>query len=383
MIQHESGTVSDSDTVPTTPDTTPDSSTSGSEVPRLFLPVLLIKILFLVGGVFLFVLSLQLLREGASIYSSQIRGLFITSNLNALGIGWFLAYIFLSGSPVAAIAISLFASESINAVQTLLMIVGSRFGASFIVLFVGFIYYLRGHQRAGSIAIGVLAFLTTVAIYVPAALLSYGIIVSDMFAMWTINDMPGGVSFIDDIYSPILHQLRLWSVPGWGMFMAGVAVLIVSFKFLDSALPDIHPEQNAFQHISRLIYRPMAMFVLGALITILTLSVSVSLAILVPLSAKGIIRRENSLPYIMGANITTFIDTFVAALSIGGSDAFMIVFVKMGSVAFISLIVLMLFYRPFKRITLYVQEKIINDNRTLALFLCVMLIIPVTLLFIG
>jgi solute carrier family 34 (sodium-dependent phosphate cotransporter) len=113
-----------------------------------------------------------------------------------------------------------------------------------------------------------------------------------------------------------------------------------------------------------------------------TLSVSVSLSILVPLSAKGMVRRENTLPYIMGANITTFIDTLVAALIVGGPAAFTIVLVEMVSVATLSLLVLLFGYRPFASGVLRLQELIIRDNRTLACFLAVMLVVPLLLLFV-
>ena len=65
----------------------------------------------------------------------------------------------------------------------------------------------------------------------------------------------------------------------------------------------------------RLLYRPLVTFALGLAVTTLTMSVSVSLSVLVPLSARGYIRRENVIPYIMGANITTFVDTLVACCS--------------------------------------------------------------------
>ncbi len=84
----------------------------------------------------------------------------------------------------------------------------------------------------------------------------------------------------------------------------------------------------------------------------------------------------------MGANITTFIDTLVAALINGGPAAFTIVLVEMISVALLSLLVLLLGYRPFERTILRLQETIIRSNRTLGAFLCVMLVIPLVLLLI-
>ncbi len=189
-------------------------------------------------------------------------------------------------------------------------------------------------------------------------------------------------SLIDQIYGPILELLRHWGTPGWLEFLAGIGSLLLAFNVLDRALPEISAERSSFQRIGQLVYRPAAMFLLGAAVTSVTLSVSVSLSILVPLSAKGLVRRENTLPYIMGANITTFIDTLVAALIQGGPRAFTIVLVEMVSVTILSLLVLLLFYRPFERAILRLQELIIRNNRTLGVFLCTMLIVPVGLLLV-
>jgi Na+/phosphate symporter len=347
------------------------------------LPSWLPKLVIMLVGLFMFILALQLLKQGAKVYGGQIIQLLnVSTPVNTLGFGWLLAYLFLSGSPVAAIAVSFFAAGTISSIQAFTMITGSRLGASFIVLFVGFIYYLRGHKRAASISIGVLALLTTAAIYLPALAVGYWLLTSGVFGGLQVNATTPVASFIDAIYGPILDLIKALGLPGWIVFALGIGALLLAFNLLDRALPEMSAERSAFQRIGRLVYRPMAMFLLGCAVTSVTLSVSVSLSILVPLSAKGLVRRENTLPYIMGANITTFIDTLVAALINGGPAAFTIVLVEMISVATLSLLVLLLCYRPFERAILRMQELIIRDNRTLGAFLCIMLVIPVILLLV-
>jgi sodium-dependent phosphate cotransporter len=347
------------------------------------LPHWLSKLLIMIVGLLVFILALQLLKQGAKAYGGEIiRLLNVSSAANSLGFGWLLAYIFLSGSPVAAIAVSFFAAGIISNMQAFTMITGSRLGASFIVLFVGFIYYLRGHQRSASISIGVLALLTTAAIYLPALAIGYWLLTSGVFGSLQISAATPVSSLIDAIYGPILALINRWGLPGWSVFVCGIGTLLLAFNLLDRALPEMNAERSSFQRIGRLVYRPVAMFLLGCAVTSVTLSVSVSLSILVPLSAKGLVRRENTLPYIMGANITTFIDTLVAALINGGPAAFTIVLVEMISVAALSLLVLALCYRQFERTILRLQEAIIRDNRTLGAFLCIMLIVPIILLLV-
>ncbi|MFQ3663624.1 MAG: hypothetical protein SNJ69_14680, partial [Chloroflexaceae bacterium] len=54
------------------------------------------------ASLFLFILALESLKRGAGAYGSLASGLFrVDSPAGALGMGWLLAYLFLSGSPVA------------------------------------------------------------------------------------------------------------------------------------------------------------------------------------------------------------------------------------------------------------------------------------------
>lgn len=343
----------------------------------------LARLAFALAGLFLFIVALELLKRGAGGYGRElIRVLNISTPASALGFGWLLAYVFLSGSPVAAVAVSFFASGTIDRVQTFMMITGSRLGASFVVLFVGFLYALRGHRRTTSLAIGVLALLTTAAIYVPALILGSWLLSVNAFAWLQIEAGGPLASVVDALTDPLVSLASDW-LPAWALLPTGAAVLLLGFQLLDKALPDLSPAHPAFQRIDHLTGRPLAMFLLGAAVTSVTMSVSVSLSILVPLAARGVVRREQTLPYIMGANITTFVDTLVAALIVGGPAAFTIVVVEMCSVAALSIAVLIFAYGPFQRRITALQERIVRDSRTLAIFLGVILLVPLLLLVLG
>ena len=126
----------------------------------------------------------------------------------------------------------------------------------------------------------------------------------------------------------------------------------------------------------------MVMFSLGALVTAISMSVSLSLSILVPLSARGFVRRENVIPYIMGANITTFIDTLLAAVLLNNPAAFTVVFVEMVSISIISLIILLTFYRSYQRIILKFMTWVTTNNRNLGIYVIALLVVPILLMLI-
>jgi Na+/phosphate symporter len=342
------------------------------------------KLAVAVAAILLFILALELLKRGAAGFGPFLKDtLRITNAANTLGFGWLFAYVVLSGSPVAAISLSFFASGTIDAVQTFSMITGSRLGASFIVLFVGFLYFLRGHQRAASISIGILCLLVTATVYLPAMGVGYWLLTRGVLDAIQFGTPGALTSVLDLIYDPIVAAV-IGVVGRWPfvVFLLGMGTLLFSFNLLDRALPEIDAEGSGFERVGRLVYRPMAMFVLGMAVTSVTLSVSVSLSILVPLSAKGFIRRENTLPYIMGANITTFIDTLFATLLMGGSQAFTIVLVEMLSVAGISILILVLMYRWYEGGIVWLLDVIMRTNRGLAVFMGVMLVVPIGLLLI-
>jgi len=112
------------------------------------------------------------------------------------------------------------------------------------------------------------------------------------------------------------------------------------------------------------------------------MSVSLSLSILVPLSARGFVRRENVIPYIMGANITTFIDTLLAAVLLGNPAAFTVVFVEMLSISIISLIILLFFYRNYHKAVLKFMNWVTTSNRNLGIYVIALLVVPVLLMLI-
>ena len=85
-------------------------------------------------ALFLFVGALQLMKTGAaSLDVLQNEGFLVKNAGSTLGLGWIGALFVLSGSPVAASALTLVAADSISEIQGFTMLTGSRLGAAFVV----------------------------------------------------------------------------------------------------------------------------------------------------------------------------------------------------------------------------------------------------------
>ncbi|HLB26561.1 MAG TPA: hypothetical protein VJN32_02845 [Dehalococcoidia bacterium] len=336
---------------------------------------------YAVAGLMIFILALELLKKGAGGLKPVLNGVSADGVLNLLGFGWSGAYAVMSGSPVAAIALSLFAGGTISDVEAFAMINGTRLGASFIVLFVGFLLYVFRRRSADGLYIGVVALLTAFTLWLPV--LPIGIIA--LRAGWFDSvelSTPGAItSFVDVAFDPAV-DFAAGHLPRIALFGLGIGLLLGAFTVFDRALPNLEQPSLRVERIRDWIHHPLAMFVLGLTITAMTLSVSLSLTLLIPLSLKGYIRRDGIIPYVMGANISTWVDTLVAALLLDSPRAFTIVFTEMVIGASISLFVLVFLYRPYSRIILATAHRVTRSRRGFALFLGVIFVVPLVLFFV-
>jgi Na+/phosphate symporter len=339
------------------------------------------KVVIVLVALSLFILAIQLLKSGAKELVPFVRGYAVHNPVNALGLGWLAAYIVLSGSPVAAISLSLLDAGALDQLSSFWMIVGSRMGAAFIVLAVGFVYALRGHDRRNSLRMGLLALLTTFAIQLPALLIGFGLLNARVLDWFHLSATSRLLSVLDLVMDPVIQAIESW-LPRWTIFGLGFGVLWWSMNLLDHGMPNFHLEESAERRHPRWLTHPLAAFGLGLAVTSVTMSVSVSLSILVPLAVRGYLRRGNVIPYIMGANITTFVDTLVVAILLNNPGATVVVLAEMLSIALISILILLLVYRPFENSLLSLTDHIGGSNRTLALFLAVIVGVPVALLLI-
>jgi len=282
---------------------------------------------------------------------------------------------------VAVAAVALLSADALSPLQAFTMIAGSRLGACLIVLLLGCIYILRGYEQWTALTAGVLSLLLTgsiqlVTLPVGTLILRWGWL--DGFSVPVLAGLATG---LNQIVGPLTASLAA-HLPGWMLFAGGVGLVTLSFRFFDRALPQVRLERTDFGQVPRLVYRPEIMFLMGLAITLFTMSVSVSVGILVPLSARGYMRRENIMPYIMGANVSTLVDTLVAATLLGDPRSVTVVIVHMICAAVVSLSLILMAYRRYERAISDSLAWITRQRRNFILFLGVIFVVPVVLILL-
>lgn len=345
------------------------------------------RIAYLVVGLALFVAALGLMRHGAEALIPSLEGSVFTDNATStLGLGWLGACLVLSGSPVAASALTLLGGGAIDRTEAFTMLTGSRLGAAFVVLVVGVAYAVRSKgqgSRRAPVSIGVLALLMTAVVYVPGAIVGWLLLDRGTFDGLDIGTSPELTSATDRAFGWLVDAI-VEVAPGWTLFPIGLGLLLLGFQAFDRVLPAVGSDrlerEEGEDEDEGWTSRLWPMFLAGCAVTTLTLSVSVSLTLLVPLVAKGHVRRANTLPYIAGANITTLVDTLAAAVLLGDQDAVRVVVAVTAVVTAWTLLLLVTAYPLLRRVLLGVARAILASNRRLAGFAAALLLVPLALI---
>jgi hypothetical protein len=331
------------------------------------------------AGVLLFVLALELLKHGAGGVGPVLHAAGVSGLAGGIGVGWLGACLLLSGSPVAAVALTLLASSAITTAETFGMISGSRLGASFVVLVIGVLEDLRaGRREARSAYIGVAALVATAVTYLPAMGLAWLALERGALAGLRLEGH-GLEGPVEALFGPTL-DVTTALLPWGALFVAGVLLLLLAFKAFDRALPDLGSGRGPLLPADHVVYRPWFMFGVGLATTALTLSVSVAISLLVPLAARGFVRRENVWPYILGANVTTLVDTLFAGAVVGHPDAVRMVALLMVSVALVSLPAVLLVPDAFGRGVDRVASLATGSARAVVVFVVLLFSVPLALI---
>jgi solute carrier family 34 (sodium-dependent phosphate cotransporter) len=343
----------------------------------------------LASGLFLFVGALQLMKTGAAALGILQPGSVLVENaLSTLGLGWLGALLVLSGSPIAATSLALVAAgeesggaRGLSELEGFTMLTGSRLGAAFVVLVVAVIYALRageGHRRA-PVSTAVLALTATAVVYLPAAVLGALLLTWEPYSNFELGFPAGFVDLIDLVYGDIVEWAK--DLPAPLVFLGGIGVLLLAFKLIDTALPDI--DDDRVSRRPAWLRRKWPMFALGSAVALVTMSVSVALTILVPLVAKKMVRQEYVLPYIMGANITTLGDTMLAAFALDSPAAVRVVLAEVIAAGSLSILLLALAYPAVWSALWTTQTAITRSRARLAAFTLGVLLVPVLTIALG
>ncbi|MDX1745981.1 MAG: sodium:phosphate symporter, partial [Halobacteriales archaeon] len=294
---------------------------------------------------------------------------------------WTSSYVLMNGSIIAALGLSLYAADLLSDPQLFLIIAGSRLGAAGIVVLIGALEYVadRRYTLRRATSLGLLTFVVTHSVYLPATLLGYGLLT---VAKLQPPPFPafafprGGVVVAFSAFAETLTR-TLGAVP---VLLLAVGLLVVSLHVFNTILDRI--ETDRLRRVTRhALQRPWVGLLLGGLVTAATTSVAFSLGVVVPLYNRGFVSRRHIIPYILGANLGTLSDTVVVGMVLETETGAAIVLALLGTAGLVSLLAVARFETYYDWIAV-LHDAIVGDRRMFYAALVLLLVVPLGLMMI-
>ncbi len=343
------------------------------------------RVLIAAFSIFLFIFGLQLLGESTQAVAEALRGIIkalVTGEISSLGAGWLIAYLVLNGATSAAIGIAFLKSGLIELTSVFMFIGGSRLGATFIVVFIGLLEYLQGKNDdlRDSCSIGIIQFLATYLVYLPAILIGYlGLTTLDLSFLKVSG--PAWLNYgLDTLFKPLTQLMTDFFNPPL-LFVSSILLLVVSLRIFDRAFHGLGEEKFRSEYLRFQLSNKWIAFALGAGITLVTTSVALSVGIIVPMYNRGYFKRREIIPYLMGANLTTMISSIIAAVVIKSAVAMQAVLTLTLAVTLTTLVVL-IFYDTFYGLLQKTFNAIMMETRYLIIFTALLALMPPLLILL-
>ncbi|NQT09166.1 hypothetical protein HQ586_08825 [Candidatus Bathyarchaeota archaeon] len=128
--------------------------------------------------------------------------------------------------------------------------------------------------------------------------------------------------------------------------------------------------------------KPKRAFLAGFIFTILVPSTSVMVSLLVPLAGSGVILADYYiLPYILGANIGTVFDVFIAALATGTPISMGVWLVHL-AINLIGAIIFFPLMKPFSRLVRRTAEIMAENTKITAVIGILFILIPLSVVLL-
>ena len=296
--------------------------------------VLLLQILALLGVLYVFFVSLELMGDSFKLMGRGFaEGLLETTSNPLIGLftGILATSLVQSSSTVTSLTVALVASGTLTVPVAIPVIMGANIGTTVTNTIVSMGHITRPDEfrraMAGATVHDFFNWMTVI-ILLPLELW-FGILSRPAYALTAGMADVGGTELLSplkEITKPVAAWLsELLLENGILVLIVGLALLFLALRYLVVLLKAL-VLGRAEGALDRYIFgKPMLALLAGLVLTVFVQSSSVTTSLVVPLVGAGILTVRQIFPYTLGANVGTTITALLAALALaagtGGDEA--------------------------------------------------------------
>ena len=349
------------------------------------------KWLKLIFFIYLFILSIELIKKSSLLLAPDIKNLLIQNitPLKAIAAGWFTTSVMQSSGAVSSITAAFAGNDIITLPIAVYILIGASLGTAITAMIISLITVT--HQRKdfrhgfeialcysiySALLLVIVFFLEFFfSIFSKTSLLLATAFENKIFLL-KIPDIIGIIT--NPIVNPVFIENQKFLV-----FIFGFVLLIIALRYIGLSVMDVlGGEEKARKVINKHFESKYKTYLIGAVLTAIVFSSSITIGLLVPLAAARLISLKKAIPFILGAHLGTFTDTFLASLIIGKTAAIATAFAYallgvLGAIIFLPNV------NFLHKITKYTSKKLIKISRKKALYILIaFILIPLAIILI-
>lgn len=346
-------------------------------------PNLVIRWFRLLAFLYLFVLSIGMIKRASGFFAPSIRDyLYGTIGpIKAIALGWFTTAIAQSSGAVSSVVVTFTGNNILDIPTSIYILVGASLGTTITALIISLItvsskrrYFRHGFEiglcytiySAFLIVIVFvleyfLGFFSTVSLFLAGLL-------QDKIKYLQIPDLIGLIT--DPITSVLFDKFNVLL-----LFLFSFLVLIFTLRFISKSIVSVlGGEDKARIFINNHFDSKVKAYFIGMILTALVFSSSITIGLLVPLAVAQLIGLRRSIPFILGADLGTMTDTILVALIVGKTSS-LAVALAYGLFAIIGALIFLPNSDKLYKMTKFVSKRLIKISRKKAFYLLILFIL--------
>jgi len=349
------------------------------------------KVVNLFFFVYLFIFAIETIKITSLSLAPDIQGFLLhdMNPLKAIATGWFTTAVVQSSGAIGSITAAFTGNGILSLETAVYILIGASLGTTITALLISIITISqkRADFRHGfeiglcyalysALLVGIVFVLEFFFGAFSKASLFLASIIGDKIPL---NKVP---NVIDIITSPILNVL-LEKTNNFLVFIFGFAILIFALKYIGKSIISVFGgEENTRKFINKHFDSKIKAYFIGAFLTAIIFSSSITISLLVPLAVARVINLKKAIPFILGADLGTTTDVLLASIIIGNENA-LATFVAFFLFGLLGAIIFLPNTRFLYKITKYTSKRLIHISRKKALyFLLAFLLIPLLVILI-
>jgi sodium-dependent phosphate cotransporter len=340
---------------------------------------------------YLFILAIEIIKTTSLALAPDLNR-FILHDINpikAIATGWFTTAIVQSSGAIGSITAALAGNNILTLETAVYILIGASLGTIITALLISIITISqkrRDFRHGFEIGLCYALYSAMLVGIVFVLEFFFGFFSkSSFFLASAISDsVPlGKVPNLVGILTNPITKVLLERTNEFLVFIFGFIILLLALRYIGKSVINVFGgEEKARNFINRHFNSKLKIYFVGALLTAIIFSSSITISLLVPLAVARLINLKKAIPFILGAALGTSTDLLFASVIIGKVNALatflaFLLFVLLGTLIFLPNTEFLF------KLTKYTSKKLIHISRRKALyFLLAFILIPLILFLI-